>query len=236
MEIADPHRSLGSDPWLAALPSDTRAALLGAARMRAVDNGVAIYRAGDPGDGLHAVLKGEVRLIGHSEAGRRLVYLILRQGDWFGEMSVLDGRPRLHDAIAFGSSVILHVDSSRIDAIAAVHPRFDRAIGALTCQHQRAALAFVEQTLTASTEARLAFILTEMAGRHGRRVETGVEIDLRLSQEDLAALVGVSRQSLAALLGRLRRERVVETRYARLVVLDLAALQQKCGRSQPWTV
>jgi hypothetical protein len=38
------------------------------------------------------------------------------------------------------------------------------------------------------------------------------------------------------LLGRLRRERVVETRYARLVVLDLAALQQKCGRSQPWTV
>ena len=207
--------------------------MLAAARIRAVGDGAAVYRAGDPGDGLHAVLQGEVRLIGHSETGRRLVYLILRPGDWFGEMSVLDGKPRLHDAIAFGPSTVLHVDSARIDAIAADHPRFDRAIGALTCQHQRAALSFVERTLTASTEARLAFILTEMAGRHGRAVETGVEIDLRLSQEDLAALVGVSRQSLAALLGRLRRERVIETRYARLVVLDLKALQQKCGRAPP---
>lgn len=232
MEITVASRILGSDAWLGALPSDTRAALLGAARIRAVDNGAAVYRAGDPGDGLHAVLEGEIRLIGHSEAGRRLVYLILRPGDWFGEMSVLDGKPRFHDAIAFGPSVILHVDSTRIDAIAAAHPRFDRAIGALTCQHQRAALAFVEQALTASTEARLAFILTEMAGRYGRPVGAGVAIDLRLSQEDLAALVGVSRQSLAALLGRLRRERVIETRYARLVVLDLETLQQKCGRSR----
>lgn len=233
MEIAAVRRILGSDAWLGGLPPDTRAALLEAARIRAVDNGGAVYRAGDPGDGLHAVLEGEIRLIGHTEAGRRLVYLILRPGDWFGEMSVLDGKPRLHDAIAFGRSIVLHVDSPRIDAIAAGHPRFDRAIGALTCQHQRTALAFVEQTLTASTEARLAFILTEMAGRHGRPVGTGVEIDLRLIQEDLAALVGVSRQSLAALLGRLRRERVIETRYARLVVLDLEALQQKCGRSRP---
>ncbi|MDI1326542.1 MAG: Crp/Fnr family transcriptional regulator [Brevundimonas sp.] len=232
MEIAAASRILGSDAWLGALPSDTRAALLGAARIRAVDNGAAVYRAGDPGDGLHAVLEGEIRLIGHSEAGRRLVYLILRPGDWFGEMSVLDGKPRFHDAIAFGPSVVLHVDSIRIDLIAAAHPRFDRALGALTCQHQRAALAFVEHALTASTEARLAFILTEMAGRHGRPVGSGVEIDLRLSQEDLAALVGVSRQSLAALLGRLRRERVIETRYARLVVLDLETLQQKCGRSR----
>ncbi|MDP3079358.1 MAG: Crp/Fnr family transcriptional regulator [Brevundimonas sp.] len=232
MEITVASRILGSDAWLGALPSDTRAALLGAARIRAVDNGAAVYRAGDPGDGLHAVLEGEIRLIGHSEAGRRLGYLILRPGDWFGEMSVLDGKPRFHDAIAFGPSVVLHVDSTRIDAIAAAHPRFDRAIGALTCQHQRAALAFVEQALTASTEARLAFILTEMAGRYGRPVGAGVAIDLRLSQEDLAALVGVSRQSLAALLGRLRRERVIETRYARLVVLDLETLQQKCGRSR----
>ena len=232
MEIAAASRILGSDAWLGALPADTRAALLGAARIRTVDNGAAVYRAGDPGDGLHAVLEGEVRLIGHSESGRHLVYLILRPGDWFGEMSVLDGKPRFHDAIAFGPSVVLHVDSTRVDAIGAGHPRFDRAIGALTCQHQRAALAFVEQTLTASTEARLAFILSEMAGRYGRPVGTDVEIDLRLSQEDLAALVGVSRQSLAALLGRLRRERVIETGYARLVVLDLDALQQKCGRSR----
>lgn len=232
MEIAAASRIPGSNTWLGGLPSDTRTALLEAARSRTIDNGAVVYRAGDPGDGLHAVLEGEVRLIGHSETGRRLVYLILRPGDWFGEMSILDGKPRLHDAVAFGPSRVLHVDSARIDAIAVAHPGFDRALGALTCEHQRAALAFVEHTLTASTEARLAFVLTEMAGRHGRPAGTGVEIDLRLSQEDLAALVGVSRQSLAALLGRLRRDRVIETRYARLVVLDVEALQQKCGRSR----
>lgn len=225
-------RILEADAWLGGLPPDTRAALLDAARTRSLDNGAAVYRSGDAGDGLHAVLEGEVRLIGHSAAGRRLVYLILRPGDWFGEISVLDGKARLHDAVAFGPSRVVHVDSARIDAIAAAHPGFDRALGALTCEHQRTALAFVEQTLTASAEARLAFILTEMAGRHGRPAGAGVEIDLRLSQEDLAAMVGVSRQSLAALLARLRREGVIETRYARLVVLDLALLQQKCGRAR----
>ena len=46
-------------------------------------------------------------------------------------------------------------------------------------------------------------------------------------------MVGVSRQSLAALLGRLRRERVIENRYARLVILDFEKLKQKCGREMP---
>lgn len=230
MDIAAVGQLLGTGAWLASLPPDTRAALLDAARVRALDDGAAVYRAGDPGDGLYAVLEGELRLIGHSEAGRRVVYLILRPGDWFGEISVLDGKPRFHDAVAFGPAVVLHVASTRIEAIAAAHPGFDRALGALTCGHQRAALAFVEQALSATAEARLAFILTEMAGRYGRAAGDAVEIDLRLSQEDLAALVGVSRQTLAGLLARWRRDGLVRTRYAGLVVLDLDRLRRRTGR------
>jgi CRP-like cAMP-binding protein len=170
MDIVDAGQLLGTGAWLGSLLPDTRAALLAAARIRTIDDCATVYRAGDPGDGLYAMLKGEVRLIGHSEAGRRIVYLILRPGDWFGEISVLDGKPRFHDAVAFGSSTVLHVGRAQIDAIAAEHPRLDRALGALTCTHQRTALAFVEQALTSSSEARLAFILVEMAGRWGRPV------------------------------------------------------------------
>lgn len=229
MDIVDAGQLLGTGAWLGSLLPDTRAALLAAARIRNIDDCATVYRAGDPGDGLYAMLKGEVRLIGHSEAGRRIVYLILRPGDWFGEISVLDGKPRFHDAVAFGSSTVLHVGRAQIDAIAAEHPRLDRALGALTCTHQRTALAFVEQALTSSSEARLAFILVEMAGRWGRPTVRGVEIDLRLSQEDLAAMVGLSRQSMATLLGRLRREGVIDTRYTHLTILDLDKLQHRSG-------
>jgi CRP-like cAMP-binding protein len=229
MDVVDAGQLLGAGAWLDSLPPDTRAALVAAARIRTIEDCATVYRSGDPGDGLYAMLKGEVRLIGHSEAGRRIVYLILRPGDWFGEISVLDGKPRFHDAVAFGPSTVLHVCRGQIDAIAAEHPRLDRALGALACAHQRTALAFVEQALTSSSQARLAFILAEMAGRWGRTTARGVEIDLRLSQEDLAAMVGLSRQSMATLLGRLRREGVIDTRYARLTILDLDKLQHRCG-------
>lgn len=230
MNITDASQILETGTWMGTLPPAIRTALLAAGRIRTLDDGTALYRTGDPGEGLYAVLEGEVRLIGHSEAGRRIVYLILRPGDWFGEISVLDGKPRFHDAIAFGPGTILHVDTGQIDAIAAEHPRFDRAIGALACSHQRTALAFVEQALTASSESRLAFILVELAGRWGVTTARGVEIDLRLSQEDLAAMVGLSRQSLASLLGRLRREGLIDTRYTRMTILNLDRLKLRCGR------
>lgn len=230
MNLIEAGQILETGAWMGTLSPAIREALLAAGRIRTVDNCAAVYRAGDPGDGLYAMLDGEVRLIGYSGAGRRIVYLILRPADWFGEISVLDGRPRLHDAIAFGTCTILHVDMVQIDAIALDHPRFDRAIGALTCSHQRTALAFVEQALTSSSETRLAFVLMEMAGRWGMATERGVEIDLRLSQEDLAAMVGLSRQSVASLLGRLRREGVIDTRYRCLTILDLDRLKLRCGR------
>jgi CRP-like cAMP-binding protein len=230
MNRSEAERRLEGGAWLATLSAPARAALIDAGRIRRLDDHAAVYRSADAGDGLYAMLEGEVRLIGHSAGGRRLVYLILRPGDWFGEISVLDGKPRFHDAVSFGPSTVFHVGSARLDAIAAEHPGFDRALGALACMHQRTALAFVERALTAPADARLAFILTELAGRNGRQSGRGVEIELGLSQEDLAGMVGLSRQSLAKLLGRLRREGVLATRYAGLTILDPERLRQMCDR------
>lgn len=229
MELSAALPVLQTNPWFAALPAAVRGALVRDGRARTVEDGATLYRAGDANEGLYAVLAGEIRLTGHSEAGRRIVYLIAQPGDWIGEMSVLDGKPRLHDAIARGPARILHLGAAAVDAIAVAQPGFDRALGALTCLHQRTALAYVERALTSSSEARLAFVLLDLAHRHGRRTERGVEIDLRLSQEDLAAMIGLTRQSLAPLLNRFRRQGAIATRYARIALLDPDRLRAVSG-------
>lgn len=223
MTPSEAERLLKHGGWLATLPASASAALLAAGRIRTLADHAPAYRMGDRGDGLYAVLEGEIRLVGHSAAGRRLVYLILRPGDWFGEISVLDGRPRFHDAVASGPSTVLHVGSERIDALAATHAGFDRALGALTCTHQRTALAFVERALTAPPLARLAFLLNELAGRSGPPVPGA---GLRLTQEELAGMVGLSRQSLAGLLARLRRDGLIATGYGEVTVLDPERLRR----------
>lgn len=211
---------LQTDGWFGQIPFDRRALLLAEAQTRSVEKGARLYGAGDPPNGLWAVLKGEIRLKGYPAAGLELLAPILRPGTWFGEVSTIDGLPRPTDATAFERARVLHLPMAGFARAAAAAPELYRDLAVLACQHQRVALGFIAQTIAHPVRVRLALIL---AGQTQDGRDT-----LNIRQEDLAGMVGVSRQTLNRHLNALAREGVIRLAYAGITVRDRARLLALC--------
>lgn len=211
---------LEADSWFGQIPPQRRALLLSEAQVRTVASDTRLYGAGDLSNGLWAVLEGQVQLKGYPAAGLELLLPILSPGTWFGETSTLDGLPRPTDAIALESARVVHLPMVALARAAAAAPELYRDLGVLACQHQRVALGFIAQTVAHPVRIRLALLLAGQS-QDGRAV-------LKMRQEDLAMLVGVSRQTLNRHLNALERDGVIRLAYAEITVLDLTRLLAIC--------
>lgn len=211
---------LEADGWFGGVEPGRQALLLGLAQLRAAPAGMRLYSAGDPPNGLWAVLEGQVRLKGYPAPGLELLVPILRPGTWFGETSTLDGLPRPTDAIAYGPARVLHLSMTGFARAVAAAPALYRDLAVLACQHQRAALGFIAQTVAHPVRVRLALLLAGQS-REGRE-------PVRFRQEDLAGMIGVSRQTLNRHLNALARDGVVSLAYAEIAVRDYPRLAALC--------
>ena len=208
---------LDADRWFGSLTSERRDALIAEARVRTVPAGGLIYAMGDAPNGLWAVVEGQVRLKGYPAAGAEFLALILRPGTWFGEVSTLDGGPRPHDAAAFGPARVLHVPMAAFQRAAETLPALYHDVGRLVCRHQRIALEFIAETLSLPVGARLAKLLL------GRLDEKDGVLHVR--QEEVAVMLGVSRQTLNRHLRALAERGAIRLAYARIEIVDRAALR-----------
>ena len=207
---------LEADGWFSRVPHERRRLLLEEATVRSLAAGARIGDAGDPPGGLWAVLEGRVQLKGYPAVGLDLPLPVLGPGTWFGETSTLDGLPRQTDATAVEPSRVLHVSEAAVARAAAAAPGLYRDLGALASLRQRMALAFYALSAAHPVGVRLALILAGLS-QDGRAA-------VRMRQEDLARLVGVSRQTLNRRLRALERGGIVQLAYAEITILDLSRL------------
>lgn len=205
-----------ADRWFARLPQRSRDFVQAHVRLRHFPDRARVYSAGDPGDGLYRAIDGEVRLIAYPADGRQMVTFVARPGQWFGELSVVDGGPRPHDAVCQGPVSLLHLPMSAIAAHAESDPGFIGQVALIGCDHQRAALAYIGSMTGRPGRERVAGMILAMAAPDPRAPHPV----LRMSQEDLAGRVGLSRQHLGNLLSELKDGGVIALGYGRMEVLD----------------
>ena len=215
---ADDLDRLRADRWFAAIAPERQQRLVRRGRVRTLADGGRLCAIGDPPDGLYAVLEGDVRLVSNTAAGQESVALMMGPGAWFGGLSAVDGGPRTHDAVAVGPSRVLHVAQGDLDRATAEDPLIWRELALLIAAYHRAATAVLAQTLTQPLMVRLARSLAAAARARPDEV-------LRLRQEELAAMHGVSRQTVNKALKRLATAGMVEVAYGRIAVLDPARLR-----------
>jgi CRP/FNR family cyclic AMP-dependent transcriptional regulator len=209
---------LTSDSWFASLPRAHRDALCMAGNVVRHDDGAAIYWSGDPPNGMWAVLAGEVRLKGHLTPGNEWLALTLSPGGWFGEVSTIDGGPRPHDAVAYGPTTLYHVSDKDFARLTTRFPLIFRDVARLVCRHERMAIDYITQAFALSKRARLARLLLTLTG-DGKQ-------HLTLRQEDLAAMLGVSRQTLNGHLAALTNARSIERYYGGVSIIDRHVLRR----------
>lgn len=216
---------LAADSWFGALPAEQRQGLLARGQAHALRDGVHIYRIGDPPNGLHVVVEGQVRLVSYPAAGQELVNMIVKPGRWFGELSVIDGKERPHDAIAAGAVRLLTVPMAAIVELTAAMPDLWHGFALLNCAHHRLGMREAGRVRALPALARLAVFLAGGAASVPDR-------PLRATQDDLARIVGVSRQHMNGLLRLLVGRGLITTGYGGIMIGDRAGLLALADREE----
>ncbi|MCA0213320.1 MAG: Crp/Fnr family transcriptional regulator [Proteobacteria bacterium] len=226
---------LDAGAWFARLSPALRDALMGAARVRTLAAGQALFRRGDAPCGLYAVLEGAVRVSGtsgRSDDSREVLLTLLEPPHWFGEVSLFDGQPRTHDAVAEGATRLLHVPQPALARLLADAPARWRELGLLMSHKLRLAFVALEEAASLPVAQRLARRLVMMAEGYGVRRDAHQGMhrrSLAVSQEQLSMMLAVSRQTINQNLKELEVMGVLRLNRGGLEITDLPALQRLAG-------
>jgi CRP-like cAMP-binding protein len=220
--------ALATDPWFAACPDALQQALVDRARLVQLSPGQPLFGRGDDADGLCCVIAGALRVGALQADGSESLLAYIEPYQWFGEISMLDGQPRTHDAVADGETRVLLVEQSSLYEWMDANPAHWRELARLACAKLRLAFSVLEDIAHLSLEQRLAKRLWLVAHGYGTRPE-GPRRQIRLPQEQLALMLGVSRQSMNKALKSLETQGVLALRYGVIELLDLPALGTAAG-------
>lgn len=206
--------------------------LLGSASERSYAHGATIFRRGDPGSSLIAVLEGQVRIGVSSENGREITLGILGQGELFGEIAVIDGAGRTADATALGACRLLVLDRRDFVPFLERCPQLSVKLLQLLCSRMRKATSVCESVALLDVPMRLARLLLQLAREHGEPAGRCPRIALKLSQQDLGNLVAATRESINKHLRLWEAEGLISVSQGRLVLNDVAQLELLSGAAE----
>ena len=227
--LSAPHRAaLEGNPWFTSMPRTQREALVGAAELIHVRRGTMVFRQGDPihaaGGGFYGLMAGTIKISSLRQDGREAILAVLEPGNWFGEITLIDGSPRTHDATALEALDLLVV-SPEAFARQMRDVVFSNAIAAMLAARVRMLYGLAEDATLRSLRARVAHRLLVLA-RGDATQSVHLRHRLMLPQEALAMMLGVTRQTLSKELNALAGEGVVALGYGRIELLSLDALQR----------
>jgi len=160
--------------------------------------------------------------------GRELLFGLFGAGSWFGEISLFDEAPRPLHAYAMGDTEVLLLPSTAFHAALEAHPQGYRHFARVLCHKLRVAFEMLEEQ-TQPLPRRLARRLLDLAAVYGKPEAGGLLLTLALPQEDLARMLGATRQSINKTLGEFGRQGLISVQGGQLLLRDLAGLKALFG-------
>ena len=244
-ELPSPQaRLLAQVPLFAALTAEELAGLAALLSRRRYAKGEVIFHQGDAGTALYIVEEGGVKIVLGSEEGKEVILALLGRGDFFGELALLDGEPRSADAVARDATQLLALRRDDFLRFVLDKPRVAASLLAVLSRRLRRTDQLVHDAAFLDVRGRLARVLLELAEAQGRPEPAGVAaggtfpvgaaaatvvLAARLTQGELAEMVGATRESINKWLGFYTRRGVLRFERGRLTLMDLQRLRQDSG-------
>lgn len=209
--------ALCTDEWFAACPPALQDVLLAQGRLRTLAHGESLFVRGAPPEGLCCVTAGALHIGALDARGQPAQLAYLEPYQWFGEISLIDGLPRTHDAVADGETRVLVVPRSGLLPLLDEQPGLWRELARLACRKLRVSFAVLEELALLPLEERIERRLRLMAVGYDSREAPRRRI--RVGQEVLARMMGVSRQSVNKALKTLETRGAVRLHYGEIELL-----------------
>lgn len=182
---------------------------------------------------LLAVVSGCLEISNMNPQGRKYVNALLGPGQVAPLVRLLSDVPLPYDYHAHEDSVIVHLPSDAVIALLDAEPVLWRDVAKLALQRQRLSVMLLQGQMLNSVRARVAATLTSVIRFYGMQVKAAASLPVRLSQNDLAAMLGLSRQTINKELGRLVAEGVIDMSYKRIRIVDPERLTLIAAGAEP---
>jgi CRP/FNR family cyclic AMP-dependent transcriptional regulator len=171
--------------------------------------GERVFERGAPGTSLLGVISGRVKVSVLSTDGRELILNIIRPGEVFGEIALLDGGERTANAAALAASELLVLHRRDFLPLLERHAELGLKLIELLCRRLRATSLQVEEMQFLDLAVRLARALLQLAETDGTTMPRGRRLNMKLSQSDLGMLIGASRERISRQLAVWQRDGLV---------------------------
>ena len=221
--------AINAGRWFSSLSPSLRHDILRCAYVRRFQDGELIAARGDTPEEWMACARGAVRVSSTSVTGKQITLTYVEPGIWFGDVAIFDGDSRTHDAYAHGDTTLLCVARADFQKILSEHVEFYQAMLRLHARRIRQLYGRVEDLNTLPLRARLAKQLLHLARSYGvASLGEGSEIriGLQLAQEELAQLLGASRQRVNQELKAMEREQLIRIEPGGLVLRQREGLMR----------
>ena len=202
-------------------------------RIRRFPKNAPVYMPSDLAEGVFLLAEGRVKLCANTSEGKQAILAFIEPGELFGELALLGDSEREEHAEAVLASTIVLLPGDELERIMADSSKFTLGVTKLIGWRRRRIERRLKTLLFRSNRERVIHLLLELAEQYGQETSEGVLLTIRLSHQDLASIIGATRETVTVLLGELQLEGLLKVARQRLVVKDLERLSQTVGSKPP---
>ncbi|GAB6163435.1 Crp/Fnr family transcriptional regulator [Desulfothermus naphthae] len=183
-----------------------------------------LFFKGDIGDALYIIKKGKIKISIPTEEGEELIISIFSDGDFFGELSLLDKAPRSADAVAITDTELLVLRRDVFYTYLFERKQAIEAIMSTLCKRLRKTDDFLADLCYTSVPKRLVKTLIELSERFGKKFDEKIILDLEITQSDLGAMLGVTRETVNRELMKLKLQGILTKEKKKIIINDFKKL------------
>jgi len=214
-------------PLFEALDSDDAEALLTQMSPVRMERGDILFREGESGDSLYVIREGKIKLGRSSSDGRENLVAILGPGEMFGELSLFDPGPRTMTATAVAETQLMGLGNDSLTGLLTGRPEVAKALLAALAKRLRRTNEHLADLVFTDVPGRVAKALLDLAERFGRPVDNGIMVSHDLTQEELAQLVGASRETVNKALADFATRGWLKLEARAVLLLDVDRLRRR---------
>jgi len=215
------------------LGADQLTALESRCRARKCPRGTPIYLPADQADGVLLLAEGRVKIGSFTEEGKQTILAFIEPGEIFGELSLLGSEEREEYAETIEKSTIILISNETMLQLLADNPSVSLGITKLFGLRRQRIERRLKYLLFRSNRERLVHLLLELAEQYGKQVEEGVELRIKLSHQDLASIIGSTRETVTVVLGELQTEGRLQLGRRKIVLKEIDQLAESVNIPSP---
>ncbi len=192
-----------------------------------------IYLPTDPGDGVLLLASGRAKICTLTDDGKQAILAFIEPGELFGELAIFEQGEREEYAEACEASTVILIPTDEMRRLMEEHPHVSVGITKLIGLRRRRVERRLKSLLFRSNRERLVYLLLELTEQYGFRVSDGVQLRIKLSHQDLANVIGSTRETVTIVLGELQAEGNLRIGRRKIVLTDPKRLAQSVNMPPP---